>query len=92
MMTSMTRRGISDVSALAAMFGVAMTWINNTSVVASSHGGSVHGGSSHHNASPEARKRAGLIDHQRIGGRVGKACTSSPGWLYKRDPVSEVQA
>lgn len=59
MMTSMTRRGISDVSAFAAMFGVAMNWINNTSVVASSHGGSVHGRSSHHNAPREPGK--GLV-------------------------------
>lgn len=92
MMISMTRRGISDVSAFAPIFGVAMTCINSTKVVGSSHGGSVRGRSSHHIASSGGRERTGVIDHQRIQGRVNKACTSSPGWLYKRDPISEVQA
>lgn len=92
LMISMTRRGISDVSAYTPNFGVAMTWINSTSVVGSSHGGSVRGRSSHHIASSGGRKRTVVINHQRIEGRVSKACTSSPGWLYKRGPVSETQA
>lgn len=89
MMISMTRRGITDVSAFAPIFGVAMTCIK---VVGNSHGGSVRGRSSHHIASSGGRERTGVIDHQRIQGRVSKACTSSPGWLYERGPISEVQA
>lgn len=92
MMISMTRRGISDVSAFAPSFGVAMTLINSTSVAGRSHGGSVRGRSSHHIASSGGRKRTVVINHQRIQGRVSKNCISSPGWLYKRGPVSETQA